>query len=163
MKEIICRDIYAKEYKTNASSLIFRPSVYGILIEKNKILLVRQFKDGFDFPGGGVEIDETVEEALKREFWEETGLQVEPVKIIDIKNSFFKFRYKEIFSNSILMYYLCRKISGELSMANFDEYEKEYADMPEWIDIDKIGSIKFYNAIDSPSLIKKAFDLSKEK
>jgi 8-oxo-dGTP pyrophosphatase MutT (NUDIX family) len=33
-------------------------------------------RDGYDFPGGGVEIEETVEEALIREFVEETGIKV---------------------------------------------------------------------------------------
>jgi hypothetical protein len=37
------------------------------LIENNKILLSKQF-DGYDFPGGGVNLDETLEETCAREF-----------------------------------------------------------------------------------------------
>lgn len=35
-------------------------------------------------PGGGVEFDESPEEALVREVWEETGYQVEPAGLLGI-------------------------------------------------------------------------------
>ena len=77
-QEIICHDISDREYAVSPDKFIFRPSVYGVLIEDGKILLSRQW-DGYDFPGGGMNIDETLEEALLREFWEETGLRVRPL------------------------------------------------------------------------------------
>ena len=53
MKKIICHDINKKRYEIDSSQLIYRPSVYGVLIEKGKVLLSKQY-DGYDFPGGGV-------------------------------------------------------------------------------------------------------------
>jgi 8-oxo-dGTP pyrophosphatase MutT (NUDIX family) len=70
---IVCHDHDNQEFIVAPSQLSFRPSAYGILIEDNKVLLSKQW-DGYDFPGGGVEVDETLEEAVVREFWEETGL-----------------------------------------------------------------------------------------
>lgn len=156
MKKIVCRDIENKTHEVSADKLFFRPSVYGIIIENNKILLSKQW-DGYDFPGGGIDIHETIEEALKRECWEETGLKVGVGKIITCETSFFKLpNVEEKYCNSVLMYYMCKRVGGELSTANFDKHEKEYADMSEWISLDDLEKIKFYNSIDSMQIIKKA-------
>jgi len=155
-KEIICTDINGKEYKVPADKLTFRPSVYGLIIENGKILLSKQW-DGYDFPGGGMELGEAIEETLKREVKEETGLEVKIGKIIASENSFFKLPVikEDKFVHSILMYYLCERTGGELTTENFDEHEKEYADMPEWISLDEIENIKFYNSVDSVKIIKE--------
>ncbi len=59
-----------------------------ILIENNKILLIRRsrqpFKDEWAIPGGRIEDNETVEECLKREMKEETGLDVASIRLTGI-------------------------------------------------------------------------------
>src|ERR1044072_9908553 len=54
--------------------------VYGILLDENKrILLSDEFIRGdyfTKFPGGGLELGEGTRDCLKREFKEETGLDV---------------------------------------------------------------------------------------
>lgn len=159
MKQIVCRDIHGKEYKVSSDELEFRPSVYGLLIKDDKILLFPEDKNGYDFPGGGMEIYEKVEDCLKREFWEETGLEVEPVALVDVQSSFFKFRSSDKYANSILIYYVCRQTGGSLSKDNLDENEKINGGLAEWIKISDIDNIKFYNSIDSPALIKKALEI----
>jgi 8-oxo-dGTP pyrophosphatase MutT (NUDIX family) len=56
----------------------FHVGVYGILINENKVLLIKKsrgaYKGMFDLPGGSIEFGEKVEDALKREFIEETGV-----------------------------------------------------------------------------------------
>lgn len=56
----------------------FHVGVYGILIQDNKILLIKKsrgaYKGMFDLPGGSIEFGEKTEEALKREFIEETDI-----------------------------------------------------------------------------------------
>lgn len=57
----------------------FRVGAYGILIEDGKVLLTHtRIPSGavWNLPGGAVELGEGPLEALKREFIEETGLQV---------------------------------------------------------------------------------------
>ena len=61
--------------------LAFRPSVYGVAIWDGKVLLVPQW-DGYDFPGGGVDLGETLDEAFRREVFEESGLTVERGEIL---------------------------------------------------------------------------------
>lgn len=154
-KNIICYDINGEKHDVDVDQLVFRPSVYGILIEDGKILLSKQW-DGYDFPGGAIEIDETVDEALEREFWEETGVCVKRGEIVACESSFFITPYTDKKTNGLLVYYLVERVGGELSMDNFDEHEKKYAGMPEWIDLKKIKNIKFYNSVDSISIIGEA-------
>ncbi len=52
-----------------------RPGAYGITIRDGSLLVV-QGKAGVFLPGGGLEDGETVEDALRREYAEETGFSV---------------------------------------------------------------------------------------
>lgn len=157
-KQIICKDINNKKFKVAAGKVSFRPSVYALIIKNNKILLSPQW-DGYDFPGGGVEIDETIEEALAREIYEETGCIAKAEKLIYVGSNFFTTKNaiaQEYYWNCILIYYTAKIISGKISTANFDKHEKIYMKKAEWIDIDKALKLKFRNSVDSPAMIKKA-------
>ena len=158
VKKIICHNLDNDKFEVEAEKLIFRPSVYGILIEDNKILLSKQW-DGYDFPGGGVDIHETLEEALRREFIEETGLKVEVLEPVHCETSFFhpshSEKNKKQYWNCPSMYFLVKKVGGEISKDNFDGEENDYLDLPEWIELDKVKDIKFFNSVDSVAIIKK--------
>ncbi len=160
-KKIICHDLDNNEFEIEANKLAFRPSIYGVLIKQHKVLLSKQW-DGYDFPGGGVDIQETIEEALKREFFEETGIKVKLLTPIHCETSFFhpshSKKNKDRYWNSPLIYFLVERVGGKISKDNLDKEEQDYADMPEWIDLNKISQIKFYNSIDSNKIIKKALD-----
>jgi 8-oxo-dGTP pyrophosphatase MutT (NUDIX family) len=159
--KVICYDINGNKKEVDIKDLKFRPSAYGILIENGKILLSRQW-GGYDFPGGGMEIGETIDEALEREFWEETGLKIKRGQSVICENSFFVPPFLEGESwNCQLLYFLCEKVGGELSKNNFDEHEKKYADMPEWVDLDAVDKLKFYNSVDSVKVIREAERLLK--
>lgn len=154
---VTCHDIYGKLYKVASSKLSFRPSVYGILIEKGKILLSKQW-DGYDFPGGGAHLHETIEDTLKREFWEETGFKIKPIKLIYTGTSFYYSLVRKNYWNCQLFYFLVKKVGGKLSKAGFDDQEKIYADLAEWISIKDINKIEFRNTFGnrgSKKLIKQ--------
>jgi len=165
-KKVICHDLDNNKFEIKSNKLTFRPSVYGILIENNKILLSKQW-DGYDFPGGGIKVHETIEEALKREFFEETGLKIEPLFPVHFETSFYIPRKrkdeKKQYWNCVLIFMLVKNVGGKISVDNLDEYEKEYTGLPEWIDLKKLKKIKFYNSVDSILVIKKACGLLKRK
>ena len=60
------------------------------------------------------------------------------------------------------MHFFCKDPQGEISADGFDENEKTYLKKAEWIEIDRIDSLKFYNGVDSPAIIRKALQLIKK-
>ena len=61
--------------------------VYGLIIKENKILLIKKktgpYDGKLDLPGGSFEFGERPEETLKREFQEETGLNITKFNLYD--------------------------------------------------------------------------------
>jgi len=161
MKKITCRVIKGDPVEVSVSDLVFRPSVYGVVLCNNKVLLVPQW-DGYDFPGGGVDLGETIDEAFRREIKEETGLNVDRGDVLVAESDFFFHPYRKVPYNTILIYYLCKNVSGEISTDGFDEHEEDYAKKAEWVDVDKINSLKFCNPVDSPSIIRSAMIREKD-
>lgn len=99
---------------------IFNIRITGILIENNEILLVQQKlsdKRNWSLPGGRLERGETLSQGLIREMKEETGLDVEIVRMLylcDVAAS----------SNTILhITFLIKRIGGEIELPSneFDE------------------------------------------
>lgn len=64
------------------------PTVDAIIHKDSSILLVKRMRDPykncFALPGGFVNEGETVEEAIIREVYEETSLEVEPIDILGV-------------------------------------------------------------------------------
>ena len=99
---------------------IFNIRITGILIENNEILLVQQKlsdKRNWSLPGGRLERGETLSQGLIREMKEETGLDVEIIRMLylcDVAAS----------SNTILhITFLIKRIGGEIELPSneFDE------------------------------------------
>lgn len=91
----------------------FNIRVTGILIEDNKILLVKQRisdKRNWSLPGGKLEQGETIEQGIIREMKEETGLDVEIIKFLylcDVSAS----------KHSLLhITFLLKRINGEIKL-----------------------------------------------
>jgi len=69
-----------------------KPSVYALIVNGDKIVTMKNKGNGkFWFPGGGAEIGEKIEEALKREVREETGLIVKIEEMVLCKENFFYY------------------------------------------------------------------------
>lgn len=107
---------------------MFSIRITGILIENDEILLVQQKlgdKRNWSLPGGRLERGETISQGLKREMKEETGLDVEIVRMLyicDVASS----------SNTILhITFLTKRIGGEIELPS-----NKYDDHP-------ISDVKF--------------------
>ena len=141
------------------SAVIWRPSVYGVIIKDNKILVLPQDGKGYVLPGGGIEIDELSETALIREVKEETGLDVRVERFLDLRENFFMLdpnkQPQEVW-HSLCLYYLCTPLSGELSLAGFDEFEQAHLGMAEWVDIADIKTTAIVASIDFRPIVMTA-------
>ncbi len=99
-------------------------SVAGITTnEKNEVLLIKHPQRGWEFPGGMVEPGETLQEALKREIFEETGINIEITGFIGI--------CKNIQLDSVGIDFCCKYISGKPTPSN-ESLEVD------WFPIDKV-------------------------
>ncbi len=105
--------------------------------DKNEVLMqLRSDFNSWDFPGGTLELFETIEECAKRELKEETNLEMDDIKILDIfsgKKTYQKYpNGDELYVVSILCE--IRKYHGNIKI-NDGESTKLV-----WIPIDKIPS-----------------------
>lgn len=72
---------------------VLRPTAFGLVFHDNTLACVRVDRgEGsyFDLPGGAVDGDETEEQALVREFVEETGMAVRPLARIAEAAQYFR-------------------------------------------------------------------------
>lgn len=154
---LVARDIKGLTHHVQKKDMAFRISVYGVILEANSVLLVPQW-DGYDIPGGSIELGEATEDALRREVHEETGLTVKPdmSSILHVTHDFFVHPTDGKAYHYMLLYYPCELVGGSLSDANFQEDEKIYAKVAEWVPIASVRSLKFYNPVDSPRIIESA-------
>lgn len=90
------------------SNSCYKHSVTAVVINEGKVLLARHTygagKNLLIVPGGYVEDGETPEEAVKREFLEETGVLIEPRDIIairfNLKDWYVAFSADYVFGNA---------------------------------------------------------------
>ncbi|GAA4136377.1 hypothetical protein GCM10022216_11380 [Sphingobacterium kyonggiense] len=92
---------------------LFNVRVYGILInEHGEVLISDERTENVSFtkfPGGGLEYGEGLIDALKREFMEETGMEIEVLQHIYTTDFYEKSSFNE--SQIISIYYLVRNLT----------------------------------------------------
>jgi len=89
---ITAYDIFGRPHERSLKNFRFRVSVYGLLRRNDEILVNRHpLQSQYGLPGGGVEIGESMTAALIREFREETGLEIRPIRLLGVRESFFTF------------------------------------------------------------------------
>lgn len=101
----------------------FKVIVCGAILNKdNKILIARrkpQKKMGglWEFPGGKLKWGEELTEALRREISEELGIKITVETLLHIKP------YVYDHGAVLILFYLCRYASGEITLKDHDRYE----------------------------------------
>ena len=100
--------------------------VVAAIIKKGNLYLVTQRNKNkymglkWEFPGGKVEANETLQEALTREIYEELNIN------INVYEKIAEERYKDSEINIVLHYFLCSIKDGDISL---NEHEAM-----EWVD-----------------------------
>jgi 8-oxo-dGTP diphosphatase len=79
---------------SSETKLLPRIGVSACVWRDGKVLLVERgkepWKGKWSLPGGGLEFGETVREAARRELHEETGIEADLVKLVDIDDAIMR-------------------------------------------------------------------------
>ena len=131
---IECTTLYNKKKLVSRKSLVFRPASYAVIVNDGKILLLDTRSTGKLFlPGGGVDLGESIEEALKREVKEEVGIKVKIVKFLKFKESFFYYDPLDEAYQNLSFFFLCKPKTFDL--LDNDKIEDGEAFDPQLINI----------------------------
>lgn len=108
----------------------------GLIVIDDKLVLIRRkfypFEGKLALPGGMVEYDERVEDAVLREMKEETGLDVEIVKLLGVYSEPGRDPRGHVVSTA----YVLKRVGGELRSG-------DDAKAIELVDIDEIPDLAF--------------------
>ena len=102
--------------------------------EPPAVLLIRRgqepLKGQWSLPGGAVELGETLEEAVRREVLEETGLAVEPAGVVQAFDRISRDGEGRVRYHYVLVDFLCRVTGGSPVCAS-DALEARWAGLDE--------------------------------
>ncbi len=92
---------------SSTSPARFRIAVSAVILKQGNVLLAhRRDIDWWNLPGGGMELEETVDEALRREVYEETGLKVEIERLVGV--------YSKPQKQEVVLTFSCHVTGGTL-------------------------------------------------
>ena len=108
--------------------------VGAIIVSNGRVLLVcrgrEPLKGHWTLPGGVLELGESLVDGVKREIAEETGLEVEPIELVELLDRIHregeKVRYHYVIAD-----YLCRMTGGQLRAAS-DADAVRWVERAEW-------------------------------
>lgn len=104
-------------YKALDETHCFRVSVSALIFDGERVLLAhRRAIDWWNLPGGAVDPGETVDEALRREVREETGLEIEVGQLVGV--------YSKPLKQEIVLSFRCRVTGGTLGATEDDDIDE---------------------------------------
>lgn len=122
---------YIKEIRALIGSrpFILVGSTIIVKNDRNEYLFqLRSDTKEWGLPGGAMEFGESLEQTAERELYEETGLQAETLKFVDLlsgKDLYVKYPNGDEVYN-VISVYLAEGISGELQMNDGESIELRY-------------------------------------
>jgi len=132
--------------------------VGALIIDGDKILLVERgrepLKGWWSLPGGAVETGERLENALRREVCEETGLEIEGPHLLEIFERIMPDADGRTEYHYVLMDYVCHPAGGTLCAA-------DDAGRAEWFTRNEVDGLKLTEG--TAAVIGKAFHYLENK
>ncbi|MFT4244048.1 MAG: NUDIX hydrolase [Candidatus Woesearchaeota archaeon] len=105
----------------------FRVNTYAIIEHNDSLLMVRdgRSEQGLEFPGGGIELGQSPQEALLREVKEETGYDIsEKMEIFFVSNENYYHAQRDEYYCGLSLFFKCSlqsTIQGEQDLDSEDE------------------------------------------
>lgn len=108
--------------------------VGAVIVHDGRVLLVRRgsepLKGHWTLPGGVLEVGETLVQGVAREVLEETGLEVEPIELVELLDRIHREGDRVRF-HYVIADYLCRVTGGRLLAAS-DADAVRWVERAEW-------------------------------
>ncbi len=112
------------------------PTVGAIIFNpEGEILLARshKWKDNYVIPGGHIELGEKIEDALRREIMEETGLKIYDIHLVGLQQCIYEKDFHEK-KHFIFIDFACKVDTTKVKL---NEEHQEYI----WVNIDSIEQL----------------------
>ncbi len=114
-------------------------AVSAAVFRDGRVLIVRRARPPahglYTLPGGGVELGETLEEAVIREIREETALEIEPVALVGFRQAIARDAAGRVERHFVILPFAARFLGGEISL------NEELAEA-QWLVPDEIPGLK---------------------
>jgi 8-oxo-dGTP diphosphatase len=95
-------------------------AVSAAIFRNGRVLIVRRARPPahglYTLPGGGVELGETLEEAVIREVREETALEVEPVALAGYRQAIGRDAKGDVERHFVILPFAARWVGGEIAL-----------------------------------------------
>ena len=92
--------------------------VGAVIIDDDRVLLVRRvnppLQGEWSIPGGLVETGETTRDAIVREVLEETGLEIEVTRLVEVFERILHDEQSRVQYHYVLLDYACRVLRGRI-------------------------------------------------
>ena len=109
-------------------------AVSAAIFRDGKVLIVRRgrapAKGVYTLPGGGVELGETLEQAVIREILEETALEIEPVELVGFRQAIARDAAGRVERHFVILPFAARYLGGEIAL-NEELSEADWRDPSE--------------------------------
>jgi len=96
--------------------------VGGVVIDGDRTLLIRRgsapLEGQWSIPGGMLELGESIEEGVRRELAEETGIVVRVLELIEVFERVIPGEAGRTRYHFVILDYLCEMVSGEARAAS---------------------------------------------
>lgn len=130
----------------------------ALILRRNRILLVKRARDPlkgyWSLPGGVLELGERLEDAVRREVLEETGLTVRPTTLLEVFERITPGKQQNPEYHYVLIDYVCKVTGGELRPAS------DVSDVA-WVRQQDLGDYRLTGG--TLPVIEKAFQLRSTK
>jgi 8-oxo-dGTP pyrophosphatase MutT (NUDIX family) len=133
MSEVECLTLDGGTRVFASDRLILRPAAYALIMQDSKLLLLKMRRTGkYHLPGGGINVGERMEETLKREAREETGIEIDVVRLAHFEEVFFYYDPSDRAYHGLHFYFICRPRT--LILLTDDQVDDGSAGQPRWVE-----------------------------